>query len=142
MTYTKTGLTQDLVCDPRRFDGDDVLSLRDYIVHIGFEPFVWQPVGVGRVCGDATRLGAVELRGLGDGKVGAVVGSEGKGEGEGETRRWVMVRGEWAPGTEADSCDCFIGLTSLRSDNAHPTFIPTPRKTQNGKYIKPKPNKH
>ena len=111
ITYPKTGLTQDLVCDPTRWDGDDdgggagnVVRLRDYLVYVNHEHCVWQPLGpparsLGR---GGTVFGMMELRNVADGKLGAVLGSEQSGDGDecGAGKRRLMVRGEWAPGGE------------------------------------------
>ncbi|KAF6226960.1 hypothetical protein HO133_008401 [Letharia lupina] len=101
ITYPKTGLTQDLVCDPSRFDDDDrtgaVVHMRDYLVRIGHECCVWQPLGPARASKDGTIVGLMELRNVMDGKLGAVLGGE-LVDGP-DTKRRVMVRGEWAPGS-------------------------------------------
>ncbi|KAL9069676.1 MAG: hypothetical protein Q9161_005377 [Pseudevernia consocians] len=104
ITYPKTGLTQDLLCDPSRC-GDDstgiVVHLRDYLVCIDTETCVWLPLGPARVNRDGTTFGMMELRNVMDGKLCATLGSERVGESDNRvTKRCVMVRGEWAPGTE------------------------------------------
>ncbi|KAF6238690.1 hypothetical protein HO173_003196 [Letharia columbiana] len=50
--------------------------MRDYLVRIGHEYCVWQPLGPARASKDGTIMGLMELRNVMDGKLGAILGSE------------------------------------------------------------------
>ena len=117
ITYPKTGLTQDLVSDPTRF-GDDsagiVIEQRDYLVRINRESCVWQPLGPSARASnnmDGTIIGMMELRNVVDGKLCATLGSEWSGGGQ--TKRCVMVRGEWAPGSEVRGACLTLAISFL-----------------------------
>lgn len=112
ITYSKTGLTQNLLSD---FTCHGDLSAevgifpRDYRVRVNREECIWKSLGLSsslvRVSNmdsnkDGTMIGVLELRSVVDGKLCATVGSEWVGGGsETETKRCVMVRGEWGPGS-------------------------------------------
>ena len=96
--------------DASRF-GDDsagiVIGPRDYLVRIDRGSCVWRLLGPSSSSAslqasnnnnrDGTIIGVMELRNVVDGKLCATVGSEWSGGVE--TKRCVMVRGEWAPGS-------------------------------------------